>query len=118
MAYSSKHYRVFDHYGICYYCGRDFESLDEREVQIDHAIPQSRGGIDDEGNLVVACRSCNRLKNSKTPWEFKKFLVNFLDRLGFTIEEDFDWPGEKVDNDHDRLWKVERISRRLKHEHC
>jgi len=40
----------------CVYCGATKE--DDR-LEVDHVIPASRGGTDDIGNLVVACRRCN-----------------------------------------------------------
>lgn len=40
----------------CTYCGATKE--DDR-LEVDHVIPVSRGGTDDIGNLVAACRRCN-----------------------------------------------------------
>ena len=45
----------------CHYCGRE---LTIAEVQIDHVIPQVRGGSDSPDNLVVSCSRCNNLKGS------------------------------------------------------
>lgn len=45
----------------CAYC--DAKSI---PLQIDHIIPQSRGGTDRIGNLTLACSSCNRKKSSQT----------------------------------------------------
>lgn len=36
-----------------------------RERTLDHVVPLSRGGRDDLGNVVVACRSCNSRKGSR-----------------------------------------------------
>lgn len=43
----------------CQYCGKTGK---DSELEIDHVIPVSRGGTNDEGNLQVACRDCNRGK--------------------------------------------------------
>ena len=36
----------------CGYCGQP-------ATTVDHVTPKSRGGTDDEGNLMAACLSCN-----------------------------------------------------------
>lgn len=51
----------------CVYCGSQSE-------HIDHVIPVSRGGTNDEGNLVAACASCNLTKSDR-----------LLSELGWTI---------------------------------
>ena len=43
----------------CFYCG----SSDQ--IEIDHIIPISKGGRHSIGNLVSACRKCNRSKTNK-----------------------------------------------------
>ncbi len=43
----------------CVHCGRSFRKGD---VDIDHIIPQSRGGSDSEWNLQCLCVHCNRSK--------------------------------------------------------
>jgi len=51
----------------CFYCGSvDF-------IEADHLIPLSRGGRHSVGNLVPACRSCNRSKGNKylAEWRLK-----------------------------------------------
>lgn len=45
----------------CQYCGKA-----GGELEVDHVVPQSRGGSDDPGNLKTACVDCNRGK-SDTP---------------------------------------------------
>ena len=45
------------HYGHrCLYCGA---TPKESRLEVDHVIPVARGGTNDIGNLVVACRECN-----------------------------------------------------------
>ena len=43
----------------CWYCGR---YLSFRNATIDHFIPKELGGLDDESNLRLACRTCNETK--------------------------------------------------------
>jgi hypothetical protein len=35
-------------------------------LEVDHLIPRSKGGGDDESNLWLACRDCNRSKGAQT----------------------------------------------------
>lgn len=46
----------------CQVCGK---ILLDREIEIDHIIPYSRGGTSDENNLRVTCLECNRKKGKK-----------------------------------------------------
>lgn len=46
----------------CQVCGK---ILLDREIEIDHIIPYSRGGTSDEHNLHVTCIECNRKKGKK-----------------------------------------------------
>jgi len=50
----------------CQYCGK---RPPVRELNIDHVLPRSRGGVDSWENLVTACRVCNLRKGWKTPDE-------------------------------------------------
>lgn len=63
-----KHLRPFilerDNY-TCVYCGDK-----EGPFEVDHVMPKSRGGTNDESNLVCSCRSCNRAKKDRTPEEW------------------------------------------------
>jgi len=55
----------------CRYCGVEcFEDL-----TFDHVFPRSRGGGDNQANLVVACQSCNSRKSDRTPEEAKMPLL-------------------------------------------
>ncbi len=35
------------------------------ELEVDHKIPVSKGGTDDESNLITKCKDCNRGKGSR-----------------------------------------------------
>jgi hypothetical protein len=50
----------------CQYCGRQ---PSVRDLNLDHVLPRSRGGMDSWENLVVSCRTCNLKKGRRTPEE-------------------------------------------------
>jgi CRISPR/Cas system Type II protein with McrA/HNH and RuvC-like nuclease domain len=52
--------------GLCHYCGRKFAA---KELTMDHIVPLARGGTSSQGNIVPACRECNRDKKLGTPVE-------------------------------------------------
>lgn len=66
----------------CAYCATSitYYSKKTNSLDIDHDIPRSRGGSDDESNLVAACRNCNRSKGTKTGAEFRRFLAERITR--------------------------------------
>jgi CRISPR-associated endonuclease Csn1 len=60
--------------GICVYCGRSLGTLaalfnGDGGVQVEHILPKSRFPDDSFGNKTLACRECNALKHSRTPFE-------------------------------------------------
>ncbi len=50
--------------GVCHYCGRKFPAA---QLTMDHVVPLARGGTSTKGNIVPACRDCNRDKRLETP---------------------------------------------------
>ena len=77
----------------CYYCGLPFPYFRTRGkpgirtswFQIEHKTPISRGGTNDPANLCLACKTCNRLKGTKTEEEFLRgkppgYLENLTNR--------------------------------------
>ncbi len=48
----------------CQYCGRVFP---QRELNLDHVVPLSKGGSSCWENVVCACIKCNTLKGNRTP---------------------------------------------------
>jgi hypothetical protein len=58
--------------GTCAYCGQRFN---ERELQCEHIVPESRGGGWTWMNLVTACGACNGRKANRTPEEAGMPLV-------------------------------------------
>lgn len=47
----------------CQYCGRSPQG-DGVKLVVDHIIPVSKGGTNEENNLITACTDCNRGKGS------------------------------------------------------
>jgi 5-methylcytosine-specific restriction endonuclease McrA len=45
--------------GVCAYCGS------EGRLTVDHVLAVVHGGLDESGNIVPACSSCNSSKNSR-----------------------------------------------------
>lgn len=50
--------------GICHYCGERFSPS---QLTMDHVVPLARGGTSAQGNIVAACRACNRDKKLEMP---------------------------------------------------
>jgi hypothetical protein len=57
---------------LCAYCGGQFGRHD---LTRDHVLARSRGGRDDWGNVVSACRACNERKAARTPEEARMGLL-------------------------------------------
>lgn len=49
----------------CFYCGSS------KQIELDHVVPIARGGSHGIGNLVAACRECNKSKGAKLLVEWK-----------------------------------------------
>jgi 5-methylcytosine-specific restriction endonuclease McrA len=64
--------------GICICC---FKSIEHAELaEVDHCVPLSRGGSDDESNYLLAHKQCNKEKHNKTlqeHWDWR--VTNGLD---------------------------------------
>jgi len=59
--------------GVCALCCEPMDEasvLDSLVLQVEHLTPVSRGGTNDEENLVLAHRSCNQEKKQKTIPEY------------------------------------------------
>lgn len=55
----------------CQYCGTHANKLKYRvqDLNLDHILPRSRGGLTEWLNIVTSCISCNALKANRTPQE-------------------------------------------------
>lgn len=78
----------------CVYCGIEicqFGTAAE-DGQIDHFKAFARGGLDDLENYVLACRSCNTLKNGNSLERLRRRLaLKKLDFPGSCSTELMDW---------------------------
>jgi len=54
---------------LCFYCG------EKSPKTLDHLLPLSKGGDNDDENLVLCCRSCNSQKKNKTALEYMNWCA-------------------------------------------
>ncbi|MCE2579563.1 HNH endonuclease [Komagataeibacter sp. FNDCR1] len=61
--------------GRCFYCGTEVTYYNKKHnsLEIDHVVPVSKDGSDDESNLACSCRNCNRSKNDLSANDFFAF---------------------------------------------
>lgn len=57
--------------GVCYYCRC---RVGAAALTMDHIVPLGRGGRSLRGNVVPACKDCNRRKRSLVPVEWQAYL--------------------------------------------
>ena len=64
---------------VCKYCNSNNPLLET----IDHRIPKTRGGTDDDSNKDEVCFVCNQLKGPLTDIEFRQYMkaLNILKKL-------------------------------------
>ncbi len=101
----------------CHYCNRRGAAArgpDDRPWHVDHKHPISRGGPDEEDNLVLACKRCNVSKGAQPYVQFRRFaeLAFWVPDDWRVSEGDLDWLmdcyagwGEKQGQDRD--WKID-----------
>jgi 5-methylcytosine-specific restriction endonuclease McrA len=69
---------IYHHYGYrCCYCGKHLPTTD---LNLDHVVPRSRGGVTDWSNIVTSCIPCNLRKGDRLPTEAKMKLLIPLSR--------------------------------------
>jgi len=49
---------------LCQYCGKTYP---RSELNLDHVVPRSQGGLSRWDNVVCSCHACNRRKGGRTP---------------------------------------------------
>lgn len=76
----------------CELCGR---SEDDANLQIHHRTPQSEGGSDHPGNLLLLCRNCHRRHHGNAPIELSNRTNS--PRTG---ESQIDTPSKETEADH------------------
>ncbi len=69
VSYTKRNVHLRDNY-ICQYCGDK-----QKELTIDHVIPESRGGLTTWENTASACADCNYKKDDRTPQEAGMRLI-------------------------------------------
>jgi hypothetical protein len=80
MAVGSKlRWKVFsrDNY-TCQYCGR---RPPDAVLEVEHVVPVSKGGKDEETNLTTACEECNRGKSDQEVWQHGSELHSDIEYL-------------------------------------
>ena len=71
----NKHILFGQQEGLCAGCRGDFPF---KLFEVDHKVPQSRGGTDHLENLQLLCSSCNRIKGNRT----QEWLMARLAEIG------------------------------------
>lgn len=110
---------IVRHGARCHYCNRTSgvdQGPDDRPWWVDHMDPLARGGLDDEENLVLACKRCNLTKGVRPYKQFREFA-----RLAFWVPDD--WRASEGDLDSlivayercagGRPWEVSRDLRAI-----
>lgn len=72
----------------CYLCGktcsRSVSPPDPDALTIDHVIPSSKDGSDDDANLRVACHECNQWKGDRLltgeAVALRRFVYRYVER--------------------------------------
>src|SRR4029079_3925156 len=65
----------------CQYCGQRFPRAD---LNLDHVVPRSQGGLASWENVVCSCHRCNRRKGGRTPEQAGMKLLKHPGRAPWT----------------------------------
>lgn len=57
----------------CFYCMLEIKE----SYSLDHYHPIKLGGLTNKDNIVLCCRTCNSIKNMKTPKEFYEYILKY-----------------------------------------
>ncbi len=85
-AKSLREYLFQKHQGTCFYCGTK-----STHMELEHIIPQARGGVSSVNNYVLACRECNIAKGTKSIsevlWDKPETLATLKDHYKTTYRD-------------------------------
>jgi 5-methylcytosine-specific restriction endonuclease McrA len=77
-------FRIFVRDGFrCQYCTKRFAA---QALTLDHILPRSRGGADDQENLATSCIACNQRKGNRTPDEARMPLYATPSALRYGLD--------------------------------
>jgi hypothetical protein len=82
----------------CEYCLSHQDYVMGR-LQIDHILPEAKGGTDEQENLCLACEFCNQYKWTKTVWPdpVTNERVNIFNPRNQNWSEHFLWSDDGVE---------------------
>lgn len=60
----------------CMWCGESVE--DGACLTLDHVRPHSKGGSNDESNLVTCCERCNKRRQDRLPLRFARIVAEYV----------------------------------------
>ena len=100
----------------CQYCGRTPPAV---LLELDHIVPRSQGGSDEEPNLITSCSDCNRGK-ANVPLGFVKTPIALEEQAGLLKErqaqmQEYAKLCQKIADEKQKA--VEQIGAYLSH-HC
>ena len=58
----------------CELCG---VSAEERALEVDHIVPRSKGGLDDNSNYQALCYRCNAMKRDRDDTDFRSIKLSY-----------------------------------------
>ena len=92
--------------GKCIYCGNEYQY---DEFEIEHMIPQVRGGPDHIRNYQLACHICNQAKVTMTDIEFRQKHAGYLPQQERTpADPPIDPKLLKAPAQKRRFWRLQR----------
>lgn len=62
----------------CVWCGAAIEDEDSPKLTLDHLTPYSKGGSNQEKNLITCCHRCNSSRGNRSVKQFAPILAAYL----------------------------------------